>query len=541
MQVTVNDILTIEQFNNVEVIAGLSGLNRVVNNVFFMEVPDIYAFIDENGLLLTTLYPIADNEAAINNFIPRLIDRKIAGIAIKPGRYIDEIPELMIEQANEYNIPIILLPGDANLSLLTNTILELLLGIKTSILEFRDKVHQQLMELLLKGSDLQHLVQALAEIVNNPIVLLDNKNELIHSSINTKDAAFKVLPHKQNATKMNNFKIRLGEKMYEGDYIYIQPIYGNKEELFGQVVVLLNKKESLSDSIIAALEEASLLFGIVFQREKTIVQKERNYLDAFIRDIFNDQYNSQTEVIEKAKIYKWQFHFPVTLLNIQVNIDDVDKKRAISYEILESGLVERIVSEIMDISAENCKLIYYNDSLICFISVLFENRLKQRVKKAGERLITYFKQKGELSIGVSESVYNISKLKDAYEHSVLTYKIQKKILKGATFVKFYEDLSMYKLFYQIDDEAFLQRYVEEKIGNIIEYNNKKDSNLLETIDFLIKNNWNIQKTAQDMFIHYNTLRYRVNKLKELGINTEDGFELTDISVAIQLYQYLNTK
>src|SRR5690625_4704926 len=148
MYITVKDILELDEFKEVEIVAGSSGLNRRVKDVYFMEVPDIYSFIDEYGLLLTTLFPIADNQNDIKTLIPKLAEQNLAGIAIKPGRYINKIPAFMAEQADHYQFPLIKLHHDANLSTLTNQILSALLGMKTSMLEFRDRIHGQLLHLL---------------------------------------------------------------------------------------------------------------------------------------------------------------------------------------------------------------------------------------------------------------------------------------------------------------------------------------------------------------------------------------------------------
>ncbi|MDW0111155.1 PucR family transcriptional regulator ligand-binding domain-containing protein [Sporosarcina aquimarina] len=142
MYVTIENVLEMNGFEHVELMGGASGVGRRVETVFFMEVPDIYSYIDENGLLLTTLYPIADNPDAIATLIPKLAKMNIAGIAVKPGRYVDEIPSIMIQQADELELPLIQLPSDANLSLLTNQVLTTLLDARTSVLEFRNKVHQ---------------------------------------------------------------------------------------------------------------------------------------------------------------------------------------------------------------------------------------------------------------------------------------------------------------------------------------------------------------------------------------------------------------
>ncbi|WP_019375974.1 PucR family transcriptional regulator [Virgibacillus halodenitrificans] len=544
MYVTINDVIKIDSFKGVEVIAGEAGLARRVSNVFFMEVPDIFSYIDEHGLLLTTLYPVADKPEEIDALIPKLAEMNIAGIAVKPGRYVAEIPASMIEQANKYGIPLMKLPDDANLSILSNQILTKLLDVRTSVLEFRNKMHQQLLDLLLEGADLNRFVHSIAKLIDAPVLLLNTELECIASSINTEQKEIKVL-HQSNhleqySRKTNNLTVQINDHAYEKNDIFIQSIYAGESE-FGYLVILLEKETNITENLIVAVEQASFLVAFLFQTEQSLLQKERNHLNSFVRDIFNDQYTSQTEVMEKAKVFKWKLSFPLVILSIKTNIKESEKKLSIYYRMLDSGLIERMISEILDIPIQNCKLTYYNDSLICFISFTSEKRLKENLQQLGETIISRFGKNSHLGISISDTVDSINQIREHYSNSTLVYNIYKESLEHQSFVHFYEDIGLFRLFHYIEDSSILEKFVTEKLGSVIEYDERKDANLLETLRYYIKNNTNLQKTADDMFVHYNTMRYRMNKLKELGIDVKSGFELTDISVAYQLYHYLKTQ
>ncbi|MBU5266856.1 PucR family transcriptional regulator [Virgibacillus proomii] len=543
MYITVKDVLEMERFKQVELIAGSKGLERRVENVYFMEVPDIDAYIDANGLLLTTLYPIADDETQINSLIPRLAKQKLAGIAIKPGRYIEAIPKSMIKQAEEFSLPLMKLPDDANLSNLTNQILSELLGSRTSVLEFRDRLHQKLLNLLLEGADLSEFVYSIANIIEAPVIILDNSLTCIVTSIdqNENNIDFNYANHSTDSSLFKmNFTVQVNDVTYKKDDLFIQPIFAG-ENKFGYLLVLLNKGKGATENLIVAVEQASFLVAFLFQTEKALLQKERNYLYSFIRDIFNNHYTSQTEVIEKAKVFKWAFYFPTVILSIKSNITDSAKKLSIYYRMLDSGLIERILSEVLDTPIGNCQVVYYNDSLVCFISIVFEQRLKQKLKRASDLIISNFKELCYIGISISETIYNMKQLKEVYENSLLVFDIYKRKLAGESFVYFYEDMGLFRLFHYVQDKDVLEAFVTEKLGKVITYDKQKNGNLLETLKYYIKNNYNLQKTADDMYIHYNTLRYRINKLKELGIEGEDGLEMMQVAVAFQLYLYLKSQ
>lgn len=86
-------------------VGGSAGIDRLVKYVNVMEVPDITEWVKEGELLLTTVYAIRNDIGAQSRLIPELAAKKLAGLAIKPGRYIEKISDIMIAQADEYKLP----------------------------------------------------------------------------------------------------------------------------------------------------------------------------------------------------------------------------------------------------------------------------------------------------------------------------------------------------------------------------------------------------------------------------------------------------
>ncbi|MGE7840395.1 PucR family transcriptional regulator [Lysinibacillus sp. NPDC093712] len=540
MFITICDVLKMERFENVEVMAGHSGLSRRVENVYFMEVPDIYAYIDQNGLLLTTLYPVADKPALIQTLIPKLAEMNLAGIAIKPGRYVAEIPEIMVKQANELGIPLLKLPNDANLSTLANQVLTKFLDVKTSLLEFRNKMHQQLLELLLEGTDVNKFIHSIASLVNAPVLLLNNDFDYVGSSIQKEhEISIHRKPYNSSSSK-STFSVQVGNAFYGKNDIFIQCIYAGGNE-YGFLVVLLDKEKNLTEDMIIAIEQASFIIAFLFQTEQTLLQKERNHLSSFVRDIFHNQYSSQTEMIEKAKVFKWNLQFPFVLVSIKTNEKESEKKLAIFHKMLDSGLIERSASKIVDVPIENCKVLYINDSLVCFISLVSENNVRQKLQNLGDVILSQFEKYGNLGVSISDTVHRFNQIKEYYDNSTLVFQVYKENLQKQSYVHFYGDIGLFRLFHYVENLFILEDFVTEKLGKVFEYDKRKNTNLIETLRYYIKNNTNVQKTSEDMFVHYNTMRYRINKLKELGIDGEDGFELTEIALAYQLHQYLQLK
>lgn len=94
--------------------AGATGLDREITSVNVMEVPDIDNWIHPGDLLITTMYPLRDQQVNIETLIPRLHGKGLAGLVVKLHRYIDDLPILAIDQANDLGFPIIEIPSETS-------------------------------------------------------------------------------------------------------------------------------------------------------------------------------------------------------------------------------------------------------------------------------------------------------------------------------------------------------------------------------------------------------------------------------------------
>lgn len=536
---SIERLLEMTPFKDVTVIAGRGGLSHEIKSVNVMEVPDIYPYVDEQGLLFTTLFPIYDDEDALHEFIVRLSEQNLAGVAIKLGRYLPEVPDYMIEQAEKHQFPILILPSDANLSTLTNYILTELLDKKTTLLEFRETIASRLHHFLLEGSDMTQFVEALSELSEAPIIILDAHLQIEATSIELESVVMseKGLYYLMNEEDMRQQVIvECLNQTYTKDDVLFEPIMAGKK-LFGYLMVLKNETSS-QETLSIIVEQAIILLAYLMQTKAAIQQKERNYLDSFLRDILNARYQSQSEIIDKAKVFKWHLHFPNVILVIR-SMEQNTEKRISSYtKVLDSEKIEQAVSHVFDIPLSNGKVAYFEEELVVFISLAFETRLQEKLRTLAELIVKNLTPLGAFSVSISEPIERLQDIKSGYQHARLVHDIYKHQNK-APYIKFYQSLGLFKLFPLMKDEEKMQAFIEEYIGDIIQYDKKKDMDLMHTLSALIKNNGNVQKTSDEMFIHYNSLRYRIQKLKDLGVDLNDGDKMIEVAVACQMYRYLH--
>ncbi len=127
MSMTVGHLLNTDILRSVTLVAGHAGLDRIVESVNMMDAPDIVEWIRRHQLLVTTLYNVKDHLEVLTRLIPDLIRAGCSGLAVK-CRYVPVIPKFMVKQANESAFPLIELPLDVPLGVISHEITRILLS-----------------------------------------------------------------------------------------------------------------------------------------------------------------------------------------------------------------------------------------------------------------------------------------------------------------------------------------------------------------------------------------------------------------------------
>lgn len=137
-------------------------------------------------------------------------------------------------------------------------------------------------------------------------------------------------------------------------------------------------------------------------------------------------------------------------------------------------------------------------------------------------------------IGISEPQYFLANFKKGLQQSYYA-AIYSRVI-GAAF-SYYASVGVYKLLLPYVDEDIYCEYYDMIISPIIEYDERNNTNLLETALMYEDCHGNITEVASRLCSHNNTVRYRIKKLAEiLGMNAADGHFAEQLGLAVKLYR-----
>ena len=95
----------------------------------------------------------------------------------------------------------------------------------------------------------------------------------------------------------------------------------------------------------------------------------------------------------------------------------------------------------------------------------------------------------------------------------------------------FDSLGVYQLLTQLDDNPTVQEFSGRIIGPLAEYDARHRSNLVNTIAAYFEHHGNISQTAESLFIHRNTLLYRLERIRDL---TGHDLDQADMRLALHL-------
>jgi sugar diacid utilization regulator len=93
----------------------------------------------------------------------------------------------------------------------------------------------------------------------------------------------------------------------------------------------------------------------------------------------------------------------------------------------------------------------------------------------------------------------------------------------------FDGLGVYRMLAELPEEGTVESYVREWLGRLLDYDERKGSTLVETLSVYLECGGNYDATGKALSLHRSTLRYRLQRLRELS-----GHDFSDPDVRFNL-------
>ena len=302
----------------------------------------------------------------------------------------------------------------------------------------------------------------------------------------------------------------------------------------------LRKKEQ---DVCMELENATINLQDGFLSGFAQDEEKKTYQRDIIHNILNGLLSSKemTEAAAQLGMKESDTYRVVDFHTIKKNV----QRKYTKEQLQEVGV---IVGELMYLLPD--ALIYRNMDQIVMIQQVDSNQTELEYQKEMEevedviqRSILYRKKDTDFQIGIGKSVEGYQRLKESYHEASQAIKYIE-IIRLVTgdknkSVVHYSNLGFFQIFGEIDDVTELERYIPETLKKLYLYDDEHKGELITTLQMYLRNNQSIKKTAGAMFVHYRTISYRLEKIKQIsGINFDNANEVLAVSNGLIIYKML---
>ena len=517
--ITLEKLLTMPALRDMKLLASRSGLNKEVRAVSVMDAPDSYKWLRGGELLLTSGYLLGNDPDLLAYLINKLVEAGSSALAIKQGRFMSTIPEYVLQFAERHQFPIIEIPNRFVWSDIIAVFYELFYGIpENSHIQIDPEHVEQICEAGRFGPIA--LMDKLTELFRVPLaVLLDNKQILADNRLPGAALIESALINSPALPECLGNEVMRVDKYYLTVCLIPFAHHGHKEymavmsqslnfiieikKLFHFVESLLEKETSVADRQGAVYRK--IILDLMADR---LSREELNGLEQF-RGVAEKRYNGIL-IIKSGDTRQTYF---------QLN------------KFFKSPLLESL-GKVSAHMAENAA----NQEAVVMLELYIKEKDEADVciqwqSSLFEKMEYYMQEKNEgyVSMGrFSNSVWDIQtsyrEARSALAIGRLLWEDRRCFLNAM--VSVYSILHQYGLSYL--DLAYMHRLDNHQGGLSFDG--------IKTLEAYIECG-GFKKASAKLYIHENTLRYRIQKIGDfLYLNLADPIITQSLLTQVKLWK-----
>ena len=260
-------------------------------------------------------------------------------------------------------------------------------------------------------------------------------------------------------------------------------------------------------------------------KERVRLETELGVRGDFVDDVINGHHGSVDLLLQRARYLGADLSGGA--LAVVVDIDDF--ARYLSRRRLKESAIQELKRRLADAVRLQARGLFSNfllgprsDNVILFLGPSADDPAGELTEKAltlAARVQRYVKgllPDLTVSVGVGRFKDDPATLSAAYSEADVALEIGHRI-NGPSSVSTFEQTGTYKLLFRVlqEEPEELESFYAETLAPVVAYDSRYGTELVTTLVTYLGNDTSTAKTAADLFAHRHTIRYRLDRVKEL--------------------------
>lgn len=509
-----------------KLLAGESGRNNQITGVNILDNPKASDWLTPGELIVTSGYFFKETPTAMSEFLEHFDRLNIAAICIKPQIYLTPLPPELLKECHTRGIPLIEIPYGMAFSKILNTVMNLLSNEANEANQMALDLNSELLEYGIQGKGLEELKDKLELLLGNPMIITNGDWSLLTKTVNNAfEPYLKEQQHQQIFMKegFQSLPENFQHSKHPSNFLLtdqksgtILPIFFN-QITYGYLIVL-QKDKALTKQGYLALEQTSITIAleIVHQNEKDRIQNK--VLRDFYRELLFGNHS-----IEELNAFNIEFDYeiPYTVFIVAFQMTGNKEHNLLQQKYEEERAIRKSFASANYFQHPTYPNIHIFKQAHYFIGLVGRPTINAQKDEALEAL--FFEDFHQyLLAGLPENSFLnfFIGTKQKIETITQSYREAKQIIE-------YYDAEKSRVYFakEFYFELFLRQHIQPEaaaifiqhyLGPLLQQD--KGSNqgpLLETLSAYLDNHLNLAVTSRVLFIHRNTLLYRIEKIEGL--------------------------
>ncbi len=527
--------LKMEALSTATLVAGRRGLEKTIQWVHMVDIPDMAEWVREGELLFTTAFGLKDRPELQHTLVPQLARAGVVGMVVAVGHYFHDIPPVMLHQADELDFPLLTLPWQVPFIEVTRALSEHIVQERYALMRQSLEVHNALTQVVLSGADLNELARKLADLVKCPVTIEDLAFRVLAYATHgeTDPAREESILHRQGPPALIAELARQGllakiEISLHPVYIppvpeqgmtferIIAPIVAGGERL-GYVWLIAHNR--LTDEMdMVTIEHAATVAALILLRERAVYATEQRLKSSLLDELLRSP-AVHTDLAERVRSLGLGNKQQVIILRQREPRSNnlLPLSRMITNQLNVAGRRGTVVERAQDLA-----VLIESDRTDCGL------QLANTLWEAGRQ------QNYDLSIGVGQAGDHLNQLSESYRQALEALDIGLVFQPKEGGVVSFDSLGVLYWLRHLPDEIRAKNPFHQAIRMLAEHDTQHNTSFVSTLQIYLDSGSNAQQAAERLYVHRNTLAQRLAKIEALThLDTHDPNVLLNLNIALK--------
>lgn len=402
---------------------------------------------------------------------------------------------------------------------------------------------------LLKGKGLDGITTEIGKFLKKPVIFFDRLDwkrymyNVGKDMTDFLDSLDDFLQKKENIKKYSIIPIRDKYFQYDEDGLdksFIISAVRFDRACLGFIIIFANSINQYEKLII---ENAGYLYAIELMKQKENFEIEQNIRKDFLEMLLDEESYNEEEIKRKATYIGHDLTAPhfVTIIepdNFPLMFESQGNHEHSKYHLKRGFL--RLVNDIIKKSNLEGITILQGSKIAILIKCKKRNLYDLTVEKFTSPLkkATYDHFNSSITIAIGSVVDKIENIKRSYQEANDVFTFLRNTKKYGKCMS-YKELGFYQLLLNKRLGEFSEEFAKYTLQPLIKSDFEKGTTYLPTLQRYLYNNCHLQATANDLYIHPNTLRYRLERIKDIsGFDFQLEEDRLNLHLAIKVLSYV---